>query len=172
VITLILNSEVNRHVQSSFGNGAESSRAGFQLLADDATQGVLQPRRLSLEIFPQRPVDEGLIAGCAPGLLRHLQKAIHNVLIEPDGNPHFAFGLRFRRKNSSPFAPAEIVALFHRSASYLFTFLGRGGTRGNDADVFSAPGVNDHEHTTERADASATNRRSCGSDSSSIIVIA
>src|SRR5205823_913819 len=96
-----------------------SSRAGLQFLANDTAQRLLQLWRLSIEVRPKRGIDEGLIAGCSPGLFRHFKKAVHNVLVEPDGNPGLALRLGFRRKNPAPFTLGEVVAIFHGCASYL-----------------------------------------------------
>jgi hypothetical protein len=44
----------------------------------------------SFQVFPKRRVDQSLIAGRASGSFRHFEKAIHNVLVEPDRDPRLA----------------------------------------------------------------------------------
>jgi hypothetical protein len=47
-----------------------------------------------------------------------LKESVHYVLIEPDSNADLALGFRFRRKNLAALSFAEVVSVFHRSASY------------------------------------------------------
>jgi hypothetical protein len=96
---------------------AQSGRIRLQLFPDYPSQRILKLGSLSVEVFPQRRVDKGLVAGRTARFFRHPKEAVDNVLVEPNGDPGFAFGLRFRRKNSTSLALAEIVSVFHRSAS-------------------------------------------------------
>ena len=49
---------------------------------------------------------------------RHLQEAIHDVLIEPNGYTNLALDFGFRWHYPASLAFVEIVSIFHRSASY------------------------------------------------------
>src|SRR5580704_1040398 len=95
-----------------------SSSARFQFLSNDASQRLLEPRHLSVEVLPQGPIDKSLIPGCTPRFLRHLKEAIHNILVEPNCDSSLADGLRFGWKHSAPLPFAEIISILHRSTSY------------------------------------------------------
>ncbi len=93
-------------------------RARFQFFANYPSQRVLELRGLTFEVFSKRRIDECLIPGRTPRGFRQPEESVHNVLVEPDAYADLALGLRFRRGNPAPFSFAEIVSVFHRSASY------------------------------------------------------
>jgi hypothetical protein len=97
---------------------ARSRRTGFQLLTDNPSERILETRGLTVEVFSKRRVDERLISSAAARCFRHLKESVHYVLIEPDSNADLALGFRFRRKNLAALSFAEVVSVFHRSASY------------------------------------------------------
>jgi len=71
------------------------------------------PIRNLVQVFPERCVDERLIPGLAARCFRHLEKAVHYVLVEPDGDADLSLGLWFRRNNLAPLSFAEVVSSFH-----------------------------------------------------------
>ena len=92
------------HVRTRLG------RPRFQFLTKDASQLILKPCRLSVEVFPKRRIDEGLIAGRAAGFFRHHKEAIYDILVESNRDPGLTLGLRFRRKDSAPLTLAEMAS--------------------------------------------------------------
>ncbi len=110
--------------------GTGPGRTRLQFLTNDASQRVLKPRGLSVQVFPKRSVDEGLIAECASRFFSHAKEAVHNILVEPDGDPGLALGLRLGRKNPAPLALAEIVSIFHPFVWYSRRSWASGRTRG------------------------------------------
>jgi hypothetical protein len=82
------------------------------------SERILETRGLTVEVFSKRRVDERLISSAAARCFRHLKESVHYVLIEPDSNADLALGFRFRRKNPAALSFAEVVSVFHRSASY------------------------------------------------------
>ena len=148
-----------------------SSSARFQLLSNDASQRLLEPRYLSVEILPQRPIDKRLIPGRTTGFLRHPKEAIHNILVEPNCDSGLSRGLTFGWKHPAPFPFAEIISILHRSASYS----SRSGFSAGRAEIIRMFSPRQVATTSKRPAApipSVMNRCSVGSDSSSTIVMA
>ena len=64
------------HLHNDVSSGVRS-----QFLADNPSQRILEMWRFTVEVFPQRRIDERLLAGRITGGFRHLKKAVHNLLV-------------------------------------------------------------------------------------------
>jgi hypothetical protein len=96
-------------------NHARNSSETRNRRMETCNQHRLKPRSIS---FPKRPVDERLVPLRTAGRFGDLKKTIDNVLFESDGYADLAFRFRLRGHNPASLAFAEIVSVFHRSASY------------------------------------------------------
>jgi hypothetical protein len=74
---------------------------------------MVEFRCFPIEVLTKGRIDQGLIPGRAPGLLRHFKKAIHNVLIQPDRDAGFCPQTLVLEEEPAALALAEVVLVFH-----------------------------------------------------------
>ena len=90
-----------------------SGRVARHRFADDAAQGLFPLRSLAFDVFAQSGVDQRLVAHFAARAVGDSGKMIYLVLVQADGDAHFArLHWRFSR-DASAAALGEIILWLH-----------------------------------------------------------